>query len=480
MINSEKHVSKKNNRNIHMKTNTIPIIPIKQTFAKVNESEGINYEAICVFAAIGFFLESDSFYKSEQVLRPGTSYVLNSERHIQSQVSNFKWHYKPRDISFNTASDEFTDLFEHIIKEQTSTNNVILPLSGGLDSRSQAVALKHIKADVESYSYSFVGGFKEHKISEEIAKVCSFDFEKLVIPPNYLWSVLDDAATINQCYSEFTHPRQMAVLQNFKAMQGEFSLGHWGDVLFDKGIASTDVHLSELDIIYKKIIKKGGIELAKALWKSWDLNGDFESYLKTRIQKLLDQIDILHKGAKIRAFKSLYWAPRWTSVSLSFFEAAHPVNVPYYDNRMCKFICEIPEEYLADRKLQIAYIKNRNPKVATIPWEEQMPYNLYNYHKNKMPYNLSYKVKNKISRKTKELLGKKYIQRNWELQFLGKENDKNLKSHLFNPEFLNFADKDVVDIMYQKFKTKDAVFYSHTISMLLTLSVWNKKYKKND
>lgn len=461
-----------------MNTIRIPIIPLQQTFAKVKASHELHYESICVFVAAGFFLERDSFYKDEQVLQPGADYVLDADGTIKKQTSYFEWFHKPRDISFNTALDEFTDLFETIVKEQTGSNMVLLPLSGGLDSRSQAVALKHLNADVHSYSYSFAGGFKEHKISEQIAKACDFRFDPFIIPPNYLWDVIDDAANINQSYSEFTHPRQMAVLEEFKKMQGEFSLGHWGDVLFDRGIAKKDAHLSELDLIYKKVIKKGGLAVANALWKSWNLEGNFEDYLKSRIQTLLDQIDIADKGAKIRAFKSLYWAPRWTSVSLSFFKAVHPVQLPYYDDRMCQFICEIPEAYLADRKLQIAYIKNRNPKVAAIPWQDHMPYNLYNYHKNKWPHNLPYRITNKIKHETQGLLGKKYVQRNWELQFLGGQNDENLRSYLYQPEFLNFVGKDVVDTLYQNFKTEDPVFYSHAVSMLLTLSVWNSKFNK--
>lgn len=462
-----------------MKTIKTPVIPLEQSFAKrENVSREIDKKAICVFAASGFFLERDSFYTDEQVLQPGIDYVLDADGNIQKQTPYFKWFYEPRDLSFNTALDEFTDLFETIVKEQTGDNRVLLPLSGGLDSRSQAVALKHIKADVHSYSYSFTDGFKEHKISEQIAKACAFPFDPFIIPRNYLWEVLDDAAVINQCYSDFIHPRQIAVLEDFKKMQGEFSLGHWGDVFFDRGIAEQDAHLSELNLIYKKVIKKGGLALASALWTSWNLEGDFESYLKMRIQTLLDQIDIANKGAKIRAFKSLYWAPRWTSVSLSFFQAAHPVQLPYYDDRMCRFICEIPEAHLADRKLQIAYIKNRNPKVAAIPWQDQMPYNLYNYHKNKAPQNLPYRISTKIQRETQALFGKKYVQRNWELQFLGKENDANLRRYLYQPEFLDFVGRDVVDTLYHKFKTEDAVFYSHSVNMLLTLSVWHSKANK--
>lgn len=461
-----------------MKTITTPIIPLNQIFAKVKVPHELNFEAICIFAATGFFLEADTFYKDEQVLQPAKNYVLDGEQHILSQSQNFNWYYKPRDISFKTALDEFTDLFEDIVKEQSGNNRVLLPLSGGLDSRSQAVALKYLGRDVHSYSYSFENGFKEHKISRKIAEVCDFPFDPFIVPPNYLWKVLDEAAGINQCYSDFIHPRQMAFLEQFKNMQGEFSLGHWGDVLFDRGIAVEHESLSELDLIYKKVIKKGGLALANALWNSWNLDGDFESYLKRRIQTLLDQIEISHKGAKVRAFKSLYWAPRWTSVSLSFFQAAHPVNLPYYDDRMCQFICEIPEDYLADRKLQIDYIKKRNPKVAAIPWQDHMPYNLYNYHKNNTPHNLPYRIKNKISRNTRALLGRPHVQRNWELQFLGEANDKNLRNHLYNPSFLQFVGEDVVDTLYGKFKTEDAVFYSHSVSMLLTLSVWNSKFNK--
>lgn len=460
-----------------MKTITTPIIPVKQTFANLKTPHTLNYEAICVFTAIGFFLDQDTYWKDKIALKPGTTYTLDGNGEVINSKENFRWHYKPRNISFKTAVTEFTDLFETIIKEQSGTNTVLLPLSGGLDSRAQAVALKHLGAAVHSYCYSFENGFKEHEIGRKIAEVCGFRYDPFIIPPNYLWDVIEEVSSINDCYSDFTHPRQIAVLDDFKRMQGEFSLGHWGDVFFDRGFAAADEKYSDLEIIYKKVVKKGGMAVASKLWKAWDLDGDFESYLKQRIQDLLDKIDIPHRESKVRAFKSLYWAPRWTSISLTFFENAHPIHLPYYDDRMCRFVCGIPEAYLADRKIQIAYIKNRNPNVAKIEWQDQMPYNLYNYKDRQLLKTFSYKVKNKMQREINAVLGKKYIQRNWELQFLGEENDGHLRGYLYQPDFLNFVGKDVVDDLYQKFKTKDAVFYSHSMSMLLTLSVWYRKLK---
>src|SRR5690606_8233157 len=148
----------------------------------------------------------------------------------------------------------------------------------------------------------------------------------------------------------------------------------------------------------KKVIKKGGLELANALWQEWNLQGDFEEYLTERMQAILYNIKIDNLSAKVRAFKSLTWVPRWTSVSLAVFEAAHPYKLPYYDDRMCEFICTVPEEYLADRKLQIAYIKQQSPALAKITWEAERPFNLYNFQNNKVPYNLPYRVSNKLER----------------------------------------------------------------------------------
>ncbi|MGC1204094.1 MAG: asparagine synthase-related protein, partial [Flavobacteriaceae bacterium] len=373
--------------------------------------------------------------------------------------------------SFETCLNEFTELFEGIINKQAENKQVILPLSGGLDSRTQAVALKHLGKSVNAYSYSFSGGYPEAKLSKKIAQACDFKFNAFEIPKGYLWDVIEDLAKINECYSDFTHPRQMAIIDEFDSMGDVFSLGHWGDVLFDK-MCDNDLSESEiLDLVLKKIVKKGGSDLATMLWKHWKLEGDFESYLKERVQSLLNGIAIENSSAKIRAFKSLYWAPRWTSVNLSVFEEKKPIALPYYDNAMCAFICTIPEAFLADRRIQIAYIKKRYPEVAKITWQEKKPFNLYNYHLNKSPFNMPYRIVNKLKRAFNSMLGKKYIQRNWELQFLGDKNENKLKEYLYTDDFQKLVSKKIIDDILYKFKSENSVWFSHPLSMLLTLSL---------
>lgn len=458
-----------------MKIIKTPIIPTHQQFAKVHAPHELDKKAICIFAATGFFLDTDTYWQDKKVLPAASVNTLDDNGFLIESKPWFQWHYSPRDISFETALEEFTSLFERIISDQHKDSKVILPLSGGLDSRTQAVALAKLKKPVTSYSYSFKGGYSESRIGAEIAKTCGFDFKEFTIKPEYLWPNLEELASINQCYSDFTHPRQMAVLEELKKMEGTFSLGHWGDVLFDRGAPEGTTQGQLLETVLKKIVKKGGMELATALWQEWDLEGEFENYLQQRIATLLEKIEIENPSAKLRAFKSIYWAPRWTSVNLSVFEAAHPIALPYYDERMCEFICTLPEEYLADRKLQIAYIKKENPASAKITWQDHRPFNLFTFEKDKSPNNLPYRIVNKLKRELKSKMGKPYIQRNWELQFLGMENDEKLQQWLFSENLHPFISKPLLAKFYNNFKTGDAVKYSHPLSMLLTLAVWRKK-----
>ena len=462
-----------------MKEIKTSIIPVKQTFVKIKETpHQLDYKAICIYSALGFFLDTDTFWLDKKVLPPATINTIDNDGFWISSKKWFQWSYKPKEDSLKEVVTNFTNLFHKILNEQVKDNKVILPLSGGLDSRTQAVGLKYLKKTVTSYSYSFENGFNESGISKKIASKADFKFTDFTIKKGYLWNVINKLASINNCYSEFTHPRQMGVYKELKNLNGEvFSLGHWGDVLFDSDSYPEELSDNEItSILLKKIVKKGGIELAKSLWKNWQLEGQFEDYLNLRILQLVKDINIKNTNAKIRAFKSLYWAPRWTSVNLSIFENIAPITLPYYDDRMCEFICSVPEKYLINRQIQIEYIKNTNKEIASIVWQDKRPFNLFNYHLHKFPFNFPYRVKSKLQREFSKLKNKKFIQRNWELQFLGENNSAKLDDHLNELTYNSDIPMDIITNFTSKFK-KESVYYSHSISMLLTLSSFFKNKK---
>ncbi len=452
------------------------IIPHKNTFYRVAEGNEIDYKAIAFFTATGFFLGDSSYFKNIKCMEATSVYALQENNYYKKIKSNFSWHYSPRDISLNVAVEELAELMQKIVDEKLKDKNIILPLSGGLDSRSQATALKGLD-NVVSYSYKFADSFDESFYGRKIAEKYKWKFHDLVVPKGYLWNSISELANINQCYSDFTHPRQMAFMDLYPKMGDVFYLGHWGDVLFDGMGVSEDASSDELvDILKHKIIKKGGLELGKLLWNSWGLSGDFETELNLLLSQQLEGIKIDNNNARIRAFKSLYWAPRWTSVNLNLFAEKADLVLPYYDNRMCELVCSIPENILDKRQVQIEYIKKYSPELAEIPWQTYSPLNLYTYKNYFSASNLPNRIKRKVSNKIKNVFGaKNNVIRNWEIQFVGEKNDENLKNHLFNNElFKEFVDPKIVNEIYDKFKQTDSVYFSHPLSMLLTLSEFVK------
>ena len=244
----------------HIKT---PIIPSDQTFVKLKDQpHELDFKAICIFTALGFFLDTDTYWKDEKVLAPASIHTIDDEGFLISSKPWFEWYYKPKNINLEEATDQFEKLFENIVDKQSKNKRNIVPLSGGLDSRTQAVALYKLNAKVSCYSYSFDRGYRESSISKKLAKVADFPFYEFTIPSGYLWKNIEALAEINQCYSEFTHPRQMAIIDKVADLGDCFSLGHWGDVLFDSEDYTENLTDRELLApLKKKLLKKGGLEL---------------------------------------------------------------------------------------------------------------------------------------------------------------------------------------------------------------------------
>ena len=471
-----------------MKYKQTSIIPIHQKFYnkqtneltnwEVKTTNSIDLEAIASFCSLGFMLDDQTFFKEIKTLKPATEYQINDKNEIISEQKIWNWYYSPLERSFEDTLDEFSSLFNRLVIDSTKEKNVLLPISGGLDSRSLFIPVSK-QSNLILCSYEFDGGLNETYYGRELSERFNISFYSQKIPRGYLWEKLDQIAELNGCFTDFTHPRQGAVINNWKGLGEVILLGHWGDVLFDKQADSKNISYNEQVIqLKKKIIKPGGIELANDLWKYWGLKGTFESYITERLDTLYNKINIDHPSARMRAFKSVYWAPRWTSINLSIFNQVGELVLPYYSDEMCKFICIIPERYLDGRKIQIEYIKKYCPEVARIPWQKYYPLNLYDYQRFNHPHYYTIRAVRKAKRILQKYLLKspELITRNWELQFLGEQNFIELKKNLLERnKFNKLIPQTIIRKYLDKFQT-DPVQYAHPLSMLLTLAVFSDKH----
>ncbi|SVC25660.1 uncharacterized protein METZ01_LOCUS278514, partial [marine metagenome] len=235
----------------------------------------LDLKAIATFSCLGFMLDQDTFYSDIKVIRPSTKVTLKNNTIIGSEKIWF-WHYEPAERSFTDIVDEFTAIFEKNVYNETNGKKILLPISGGLDSRSLFVSLKD-KSNLTLSAYEFEEGIDEICYGKELSDKFQIPLYAQKIPKSYLWNKLDQIADLNGCFTEFTQPRQMAAIDNWKSLGDKILLGHWGDVLFDKQANSNYISYDEeINALKKKILNPGGMEIATDLWKYWNLGGSFE------------------------------------------------------------------------------------------------------------------------------------------------------------------------------------------------------------
>ena len=74
---------------------------------------------------------------------------------------------------------------------------------------------------------------KKQNMQKRISEEMDWPFYNYLIPKGYLWEKIEELAEINLCQSDFTHPRQMAVIHHISKLGDIIISGQWGDVLFD-------------------------------------------------------------------------------------------------------------------------------------------------------------------------------------------------------------------------------------------------------
>ena len=156
--------------------------------------------------------------------------------------------------------------------------------------------------------YRFEDSFDETKYGKEICRVKGLNF-RIHNSKGYLWNVIDRLSEINKCYAGLYSSQTNGCCWKDKGALGIFSISVTGDKTVWWYGSETDLSNDEqVEILFKKIVKRSGTELVETLWKDWGLkmeiswfilNKEFQNYLGIKIDDV---------NSRIRAFKFMYWA----------------------------------------------------------------------------------------------------------------------------------------------------------------------------
>lgn len=439
--------------------------------ARQAQATRLDEDAILAFFGLGFFPADRTQLADVRVLRPATHHRFAATGELLSAERTWSWWHEPdARLGRRAAVDAFAERFREVMHDHLADARVALPISGGLDSRTTVAFLPHgAPATVWPYSYGYTDDSVELEIATAIARRRGLPLRRYIVP-EYLFDGLAQAQRCLEGFQDVTQPRQLAVVRDLGLYADRVLAAHWGDVWMDVMGVAPGEDLVEAGL--RKLAKPGAAWLLEhARLGEAGRGRPAREVLRAFVADEMARLPpIADPDFRLKALKTEQWSFRWTLASLRAFQTALYPRLPFYDTRVTDLFGELPSEMVADRRLQVEAIRRHAPDLARITWQARDA-NLYLYRLAPTLF-----APRRAARKLlRAVTGRRVVERNWEIQFLGWQGRPNLERWLLRPG-LRLHDvvepaavREVVDALYRG--PVDAR-RGYTVSMLLTLSSW--------
>jgi asparagine synthase (glutamine-hydrolysing) len=433
----------------------------------------LDWWAIASFFSLGFFLDDRTYYTDIRILLPRSIYHFDAHGNQISHRFYFSWHHTvDPDRSYGETVEEYDALLRQAVGRCTASGRTVLPLSGGLDSRSLAAVVPPGPSTV-AYSYGYSPDSVETRLASRIARVRGFTFTGHVIDP-YLFYRLPEITLALHGSQDVPTARQASISGWLNQHADAVISGLWGDVWCDQmGLAGgLPGGKTPGEYTYHKMVKRGRGWLFDQVCKPHLEADNIEESLAEQVSAGLDGFEqIADLDFRLKAYKTTRWAFRWSNASLRGFEMGAVPRIPYYDVDLIDFFCTVPTGFIRDRRIQIDHLKRIAPDLARIRWQAAEA-NLYLARCGTW-ISLPRRSAAKIGR---ALTGKKVIESNWEVQFLSPEGRQGLHDWLLAPGLAlhDHVSRQAVGDLLASFYQNPTAASGYTISMLLTFSTWEE------
>jgi len=431
----------------------------------------LDWPALASFFSFGFYLDDRTCFDGIRVLQPASVYRFSAQGELIYHERYWLWQHQVDPArTYDETIEEYDALLRRAVRRCTSSGRAILPLSGGLDSRSLA-AVMPAGAQPQAYSYGYGTDSIETRIASQVAAARGFNFTAHAVQP-YLFDRLPEIVRALHGCQDVTQARQMSINGWVAGRADAVLTGLWGDVWLDQmGLADgipPDTTLAEYTL--HKFEKRGRQWLLEHVVGPHFLPPAAAEFLSAAVSDGLAGFEhIADLDFRVKAYKTSRWAFRWSNASLRGFDVGATARVPYYDVDLVDFFCTVPTEYVRDRRLQIDHLKRYAPDLARIRWQPTYT-NLYLTRYSRwlsLPPRAINKLRRIVTRRPA-------LQRNWEVQFLSAEGRRGLERWLLQPglRLHDIVAAQRIASLLDEFYRAPTAGNGYTVSMLLTFSAW--------
>lgn len=340
------------------------------------------------FLLTGYVTGGDTLYKNVKQIQPGEIIIIDFDEGGSVRVNSSRYYNFIHDNYLeNLTREQLTSLHEQALCKAVGRlinyargRAIVIPLSGGYDSRLVATMLKKMNYEnVITFTYGRINN-SEYLVSREVA--ARLKYKWIFIPYDndkaYEWYNSEERKDFNvygDNLSTILPDREWpAVLelkkQNLIPGDSVFVPGHSGDFISGGHIPEA---LFQAEASKEKLVS----EILKKHYIMWNWEGVKEEWTRKFSEKILDCVEIKPHQKSYNA-ANLYEKWNWQENQIKrmvnsikiydFF--GYDFWLPLWDYEYMNFWCCVPLKYRINKNLYDEYVVNLYSKTAQISIKE--------------------------------------------------------------------------------------------------------------
>ncbi len=428
----------------------------------------LDWEAITGFCAFGYYPADRTMYRGVHILRPATWTKLNETGKVISASRYWSWTHDPQGHrSDDDLVDEFHDVWTRTLDAQCQGRRVVVPVSGGLDSRTVLAAIDPAETPLQTYSYGYSPRSRELAVARRVGKARGIGLREFVVPP-YLFDRIDQVQGASEGFQALCFTRQAGIAEHLPAMGDRVVGGHLGDLWFDRAGVASDLTSSALvDAALPKLVRRGSDWLLQHVCASHLGGADPLDVVRGFVEEDLARIPELgDSDLTLKIYKVEQWVFRWTVASMRAYQLGAPNLLPFCGNDVVDFFLRVPSDRIPGRRLQVAYLVRHHPDLARVTWDHTgLP---LNPTRLRTAAGFAERVARKAGR---ALRPSARLQRNWEVQYLAPTGLNQLRTLLRDTATPALTPPAALEALLTDFAQAPSGANGYTVDALATLAV---------
>lgn len=364
------------------------------------------------FLMTGYVTGSETLFDRIKQLQTGEYLSLNGNN-LSTKKYYLYEHFEPKEFDEKYLLKELDNICDKIIKkaiEYANNRQIVIPLSGGYDSRLIALKLKQLSySNIVTFTYGLPNN-KESNLSEKIAKSLGFKWFFVEYNSKILPKELIETGLLDKYEKYASNAVSLPHIQDFYAIKKLLDNrlieenavvipGHTADFI-------TGSHIPEelfLNINYKKVIDYI-IENHYSLNQTLKLSNDLYNKLSNQLSKndIITNIEIANE------FEKWEWQERQAKFIANSVRVYDYFELdwwlPFWDVDFMEFWQKIPFILRKDHKWYINYVESVFKKITNTKYDIGNSNEYSNYYKTKSISKLKKLIKNYLNKHNPNLL----------------------------------------------------------------------------